>query len=199
MATAVAVQATSSRTTMMETARLHCLQPETGTSYAQGQGTVPEEWSFRSMWWPPTPPPLRPLQHLLLRRLSQVLLPPPTPLHRRQSLTERWEFPAALGFWRLLRRLFLVSWAREETVLFFHLYSSICFFFFELLWASFDSHVCLIFFMSITLWLKKMTHFFNFSFLFHLIIGLCYVILKNKIILFCHPIIDIYSSYLEKK
>jgi len=43
MATAVAVQATSSRTTMMETARLHCLQPETGTSYAQGQGTVPEE------------------------------------------------------------------------------------------------------------------------------------------------------------
>lgn len=42
VATAVAVQATSSRTTMMETAKLHCLQLGTGISYAPEQGTVPE-------------------------------------------------------------------------------------------------------------------------------------------------------------
>lgn len=42
VATPVAAQATPSRTTKMETAKLHCLQQGKGTSCAPGQGTVLE-------------------------------------------------------------------------------------------------------------------------------------------------------------
>ena len=42
VATPVAAQATPSRTTKMETAKLHCLQQGKGTFCAPGQGTVLE-------------------------------------------------------------------------------------------------------------------------------------------------------------